>query len=439
MGLSPMDILNPVGEWIEWLTRRPEVPKKDNALRFGILGAAKIAPQALIIPARSHAEVIVAAVAARDVKKAELFAKKYGIPIVHKTYDDLISDPAIDCIYNPLPNGLHYEWTLKALKAGKHVLLEKPATSNAEEAKDLFRNSVLSGPNAPVLLEARHYQFHPAWHTFLSLFDPKDVEEASARAAIPALLFALDDIRFNYALAGGTLMDLGPYPLSALRSIFGAEPLSVTSATPRLMPASLDQKCDHAMQATYSFPDGGVGHILCDLGSRVQYEKGKGSWWAWLFAGRPDFTTDMPPWATVKLRAKNGLENELAITTQKTIVMNNFMGPHVWHRIDINTTTTYRDTAGIVVREEKHTESKKAYVWPEGQGGDVKGEDFWSTYRYMLEAFVDGVKGRKGSGVWLDGEESIRQMEAIDETYLKAGMALRPTSEVLRPLRTAGN
>tara|TARA_R110002003_G_scaffold1184_11_gene22653 strand:+ start:2063 stop:3013 length:951 start_codon:yes stop_codon:yes gene_type:complete len=312
------------------------------------------------------------------------------------------------------------------------VLLEKPSTSNAEEARDLFRHSVLTATDAPVLLEARHYQFHPAWHTFLSLFDPKDVEEASARAALPAGLFSMEDIRFKYELAGGTLMDLGTYPLSALRSIFGTEPTSVTSATPRLMPAPFDQKCDQAMQATYSFPNGGTGKILCDLGSRVKYEKGKGSWWAWLFAGRPDFTTDMPPWVTVKLRAKKGSEDDIAITTQKTIVMKNFMGPHMWHRIDINTTTTCRDASGKVVKEENHTESKKAYVWPDGQGGAVKGENYWSTYRYMLEAFVDRVKGRKGSGVWLDGEESIRQMEAIDETYVKAGMGLRPTSVALR-------
>ncbi|KAF2030299.1 NAD(P)-binding protein [Setomelanomma holmii] len=406
MGYTTMDLINAIGEWAE-------------------------CPQALIIPARSHAEVIVAAVAARDVKRAQAYAKKYGIPIVHETYDDLINDPAIDCIYNPLPNGLHHEWTIKALKAGKHVLLEKPATSNAEEARDLFKHPMLSGLNPVTLLEARHYQFHPAWHTFLSLFDPQDVEEASARAAIPAGLFPMDDIRFKYDLAGGTLMDLGTYPLSALRGIFGAEPTSVTSATPRLMPALFDQNCDQAMQATYDFPNGGVGKISCDLASRVKYEKGNGSWWAWLFAGRPDLTADMPPWITVKLREKHGSEDNVAISTQKTVVMKNFMGPHMWHRIDINTTTTYRDASGKVVKEEKHTESKKTYVWPEGQGGEVKGEEFWSTYRYMVEAFVDKVKRRKGSGVWLDGEESIRQMEAIDETYKAAGMALRPTSAKL--------
>ena len=258
------------------------------------------------------------------------------------------------------------------------MLLEKPAVSNADEARDLFRHSVLSSVNAPVLLEARHYQFHPAWHTFLSLFDPADVEEADVRAGLPAGLFPADDIRFKYELAGGTLMDLGTYNLSALRATFGAEPVSVLSATPK--PSTNDERCDEAMQAMYQFPNGGTGKLTCDLAARVKYERGQSSWFAWLFNGWPSLTVDMPPWLTVKLREKYGMEDDMTITTQKTIVMNNFMGPHIWHRIDINTTTTYHSPDNTVIRTETSTESKKAYVWPEAQGGDVKGEDWWLTY-----------------------------------------------------------
>ncbi|KAF2823588.1 NAD(P)-binding protein [Ophiobolus disseminans] len=429
MAMTVMDWLNLIGEWSEKLARRPNDVKKDGALRFGILGAAQIAPQALIIPARSHAEVIVAAVAARDKRRAHAFAKKYNIPIVHDTYDELINDPALDCIYVPLPVAMHYEWALKALQAGKHVLLEKPSVSNAEEARALFEHPVLQSPNAPVLLEARHYQFHPAWHTFLSLFDPADVEEANVRTAIAAGLFPADDIRFKYELGGGTLMDLGTYNLSALRGIFGAEPTSFVSASPQ--PSSNDERCDIAMEATYDFPNGGVGKLSCNLGARVKYEKGKGSWWAWLFQDWPDVVADMPPWLTVKLREMHGVEEDMAVTTQKTIVMNNFMGPHMWHRIDINTTTTYRSPNNTIIKTETSTESKKAYVWPGSQGGDTKGEDWWTTYRYMLEGFVDRVKGRKGSGAWVEGDDSIKQMAAIDETYRKAGMVVRPTNKVL--------
>jgi predicted dehydrogenase len=277
------------------------------------------------------------------------------------------------------------------------------------------------------LLEARHYQFHPAWHAFLALFDPKDVESADATTALPGGLFSPDDIRFRYDLAGGTLMDLGTYNLSALRGIFGADPVSVTSATPRLMAPPYDSKCESAMLATYQFPNGSTATLSCDLDARVK--KSSGTWWSWLFDSWPNYTaTGMPPICSVVLRPKHGVEEDMKITTQKTITLNNFMGPHIWHRIDIQTTTTYRDANDLVVRTEKSTESKKQYTWPEGTG---RGEDWWPTYRYMVEAFVDRVKGRE-SKAWVDGEDSVRQMESIDKTYERAGMAIRPTSESLR-------
>src|SRR5688572_1180559 len=100
-------------------------------IRIGVLGAAAIVPMALTNPARNVSEVQITAVAARDPKRAEKFARRHHIPRVHQTYQDLFDDPEIDAIYNPLPNGLHAEWTIKALRAGKHVLCEKPFSSNA--------------------------------------------------------------------------------------------------------------------------------------------------------------------------------------------------------------------------------------------------------------------------------------------------------------------
>src|SRR5829696_5386583 len=92
-----------------------------SPIRIGVLGAAAIVPVALMGPARAIPEVQVAAVAARDPKRAQAFARRYKIPHIHPTYEDLIRDPGIDAIYNPLPNGLHAEWTIRALQAGKHV------------------------------------------------------------------------------------------------------------------------------------------------------------------------------------------------------------------------------------------------------------------------------------------------------------------------------
>ncbi|KAL2067456.1 hypothetical protein VTL71DRAFT_1881 [Oculimacula yallundae] len=107
----------------------PVVEKKKDAIRFGVLGAANIAFLALINPAKSHPEVVIQAIAARIRTRAEAFAKKHGIPDVRDSYQEILDDPDIDAIFVPLPNNLHFEWALKAMLAGKHVLLEKPSVS----------------------------------------------------------------------------------------------------------------------------------------------------------------------------------------------------------------------------------------------------------------------------------------------------------------------
>lgn len=130
-----------------------------------------IRPAAIIQPGQLHPEIIIAAVAARDQVKAKAYARKWDIPTVHTSYQALVDDPAIDAVYIPLPNGLHFEWALKSLQAGKHVLLEKPSTSNSIEAKSLFRSNLLTPEysnneigSPPILLEALHTVFHPAFN-----------------------------------------------------------------------------------------------------------------------------------------------------------------------------------------------------------------------------------------------------------------------------------
>src|SRR5260370_3942500 len=127
-------------------------------LRFGILGAARIAPEALIKPAQKSADAEVVAIAARDPARAREFADAHKIPRVLATYEDLINDPELDAIYNPLPNSLHCEWTIAALRAGKHVLCEKPLASNAEEAA---RMTQAANETGKILGEAFHYRYHP--------------------------------------------------------------------------------------------------------------------------------------------------------------------------------------------------------------------------------------------------------------------------------------
>ena len=129
-----------------------------SPIRVGVLGAAAIVPMALIHPARSVPEMQIAAITARDPKRAQSFGRRHHIPRVHQTYDALLADPDIDAIYNPLPNSLHAEWTISALQAGKHVLCEKPFASNAKEAEEMAKTACETGL---VLSEAFAYRYHP--------------------------------------------------------------------------------------------------------------------------------------------------------------------------------------------------------------------------------------------------------------------------------------
>ena len=128
-------------------------------IKFGCLGAARILSDGLIIPTKSLPAAQPYAIAARSPQRAEAFAKKYGFKKHYggaNAYDELLNDPEVDAVYNPLPNGLHFEWTMKALRKGKHVLLEKPITNTAEEARIIFEEAEKRGL---VVLEAFHYRW----------------------------------------------------------------------------------------------------------------------------------------------------------------------------------------------------------------------------------------------------------------------------------------
>jgi predicted dehydrogenase len=227
-------------------------------LRIGILGAARIAPTALIRPARRVPGVRVDAVAARDEARAQRFARKHGIPRVHGSYLALIADPDLDAIYNPLPNSLHCEWTIRALEAGKHVLCEKPMASNAEEAERMAEASEQAGRQ---LMEAFHWRYHPLAARMKEIVESGELGEV--RSIEASLCFPLPfprDIRYQYDLAGGATMDAGCYTISILRTLAGAEP-EVVQAESRL--ASPD--VDRWMRAEFRFADGRRGRITCAL------------------------------------------------------------------------------------------------------------------------------------------------------------------------------
>lgn len=340
---------------------------------------------------------------------------------------ELIDDPTIDAIYIPLPNGLHYEWAIKSIKAGKHVLLEKPSTSNATEAASLFRHEILKQSNAPILLEAFHVRFHPTWQYFLSLLDPPNITSAQSSMLIWPGMFPNDDIRFIYDLGGGTLMDLGTYNVLTLRQMLGTEPEECIEAIPRLMPEGWDQKCDQAFKIKWRFPNGAVGSLEVDFATR-------GGWpLPWLTKNWPGFGIPMckAMHREVAIQDKSLREGQEHVIV-KTVTIWNMMAPQHLHRIDITESHTIRNTNDkSAIKTWSDISYKKRYGSPSPSDPTKPGEESWTTYRHCLEAFVDRVKGRKGTGVWMDGEDSIHQMEMIDSAYEKAGLPLRPTSSYL--------
>jgi predicted dehydrogenase len=231
-----------------------------SPIRIGVLGAAAIVPMALTNPAKAATQVQITAIAARDPQRAQRFARKHHIPHVHETYDDLLADPEIDAIYNPLPNSLHAEWTIRALRAGKHVLCEKPFASNAREAEGMSKAARETGL---VLSEAFAYRYHPLTTRVKEIISSGKIGKIRhIDAQFCFFLPAANNIRFEYELAGGALMDCGCYPVSLIRYVAEAEP-TVVRAEARLF----GPQVDHKMTADLSFADGRTAHLVCDMRS----------------------------------------------------------------------------------------------------------------------------------------------------------------------------
>lgn len=229
-------------------------------VRIGILGAARIAPMALVHPAQESRDVVVAAVAARDVARAREFATKHRIARVHGSYEALINDPDLDAVYNPLPNGLHGRWTRAALAAGKHVLCEKPFTANAAEAGDI---AAMAATSDRVVMEAFHYRYHPLTlrvEEIIASGELGTLQRVETAMCFPLPKFS--DIRYNYSLAGGALMDAGCYAVHMARTFGGGTP-EVVSAQVKLR----DAEVDRAMTAELRFADGHTGRVRCSMWS----------------------------------------------------------------------------------------------------------------------------------------------------------------------------
>jgi len=365
-------------------------------VRIGTLGAARITPAALIKPARHVPDVTVTAVAARDPDRARQFAAKHGIPVVHASYDALIADPGIDAIYNPLPNSLHAPWTLRAIEAGKHVLCEKPFTSNAAEAEQVAAAAKGSGL---VVMEAFHYRYHPLARRMLDVVagpdtgqvvagpgtgqvvagpgtgqvvagadavaEPGPVAGQGAAGELGALRYLeawvcsplprFSDIRYSFDLAGGATMDVGCYAINCLRLLGPGEP-QVVEARAKLHGPYVDR----AMTASFRFPGGATGRMTASL------------------------------WSSQVLRI-----SVKAVGDRGVLRVLNFLAPQVYNRLTVS--------ANGYTRHER-----------------VRGE---ATYTYQLRAFAAAVLRREP--VITTPDDAVATMTIIDDIYRAAGLPLR--------------
>ncbi|CAF0902254.1 unnamed protein product [Rotaria sp. Silwood1] len=374
--------------WTYFSGDTKQLHKQADAFKIGILGAANICNMALINPASKLSNILIYGIAARDRQRAEAFARKHHIPKVYDNYDELLADPDITMIYNPLPNGLHYQWTMKALRAGKHVLCEKPLSNNADEAREMVEEA---NKQNRLLVEAFHYRYHPMCNeTLKNIISNKDqigsIQNISGVFTVPSSVLKNNDIRFQYSLGGGTQMDLGCYLVSMCRFIVNtynnrndndyegafevqkAEPLRISSTNPQI---------DYGMRSELLL-DGIKCNIYCE------------------------FTNN---WSFFK--------HEIIIECEHAIIkVYNLIAPFVYHYLTIQE------------RKTNQTRTIKNY------------SDNQSTYYYQLKAFIEAVKIVQDEGsldkayeiVYTTGKSAIRNMEIIDEIYRKAGLVVRGTT-----------
>jgi D-xylose 1-dehydrogenase (NADP+, D-xylono-1,5-lactone-forming) len=228
-------------------------------LRVGVLGAANIARQ-FIAGVKGSALVSVTCVASRDVAKAAAFARETGVPRSCGSYEELLADPTIDAVYNPLPNGLHAPWSIRAAAAGKHVLCEKPLAVTEAEARDM---SDAARANEVILREAYPYMAQPQTIGTRRLLREGAIGRVQfVQASIGFSLAGGPNVRFERALGGGAILDAGSYPVSLVRIAVGERPVRVC-ATARFY----EPEVDRTLTGMLEFPGGALAQIACSFTS----------------------------------------------------------------------------------------------------------------------------------------------------------------------------
>ncbi|GLC69143.1 hypothetical protein PLESTF_000794700 [Pleodorina starrii] len=379
----------------------------------------------MIWPARRVPTAEVVAVAARDGDRAREYAKQHGIPRSYGSYEALLADPDVDAVYVGLPNGLHGQWARAALKAGKHVLCEKPFTANEEEAREVH---ALARSRGLVCREAFHYREHPLMDHLRGLLlaapSPSPgaagtvhgnggngngngllgrLQSVDVAVLIPKWVFGGANIRFQETLAGGAAMDAGCYCLHAIRSLVGGSP-EVESATAVMAPKS--QVVDAAMTGTLRWRDGGNAGVRASFRASLQH--------------------DGPfPVNTIDVRGDRG-----------HLHCSNFIMP-VFGNVVRLTTTAVPAGAEAGAGSSGKTTTTVTRVYGSGE----------STYYYQLSRFARDVgtvkeateRGDAGSLFAAssilsdDATDSIANMRLIDAVYVAAGLAPRlPSAKAVK-------
>jgi len=273
----------------------------DGQLRWGILGTASISVE-IIKAIQSSGCCKIGAIASRDLLKAKEWAKRHGIPLSFGSYDDLLRSGEVDLIYNPLPNSLHAEWTIKALETGHSVLCEKPLAANVQEALAIAEAAAKTGLH---VAEAFMYRFHPQWTKVFDLLQRGVIGNITSLHS--QFTFMLDDRSENPAskeLAGGALMDVGCYCVNSSRLIAGCEPTWVSALERRT-------SVDDLMVCLLEFPNGILAHFETSIANyerhRVEIAGIEGS----ILLNKPWIPADEP--ANIMIYRQNSEPRKLII------------------------------------------------------------------------------------------------------------------------------
>jgi predicted dehydrogenase len=234
-------------------------PVRDK-VRWGVLGAARIAVNKVIPAMQQCTGAEITAIASRDLAKARAAADGLGIPKAYRSYAELVADPEIDAIYNPLPTDLHVPWSIRAAEAGKHVLCEKPLAMNAGEVRDLIAARDRCGVQ---IAEAFMVKVNPRWQRVFEIVASGEIGEVRSMYYLCGY-DNLDaaNIRNHVDLGGGALFDIGCYGVFFARHVFGREPVNVAAAMDR------DPRfgTDRLVSALMNF---GSGHAVFTCGTQM--------------------------------------------------------------------------------------------------------------------------------------------------------------------------